>query len=312
FVKHLDELIDAGEDPAVAEADIETPAVCVLTLHKAKGLEFPVVYLVNLVQEKFPLRRRRDPLELPVALMKDAVPTGDFHLQEERRLFYVGMTRARQELYLTSASDYGGSRQRKTSLFVLEGLDLPRDASRPFRVRPVEAIEHHAPAGEDVSHDRPGSHEPAEGFLTREHEEARKAAGREALRRFWNHEEAEGTKPTWVEKEFGFALGPDRVRGRYDRVDEDLLGAVIVDYKTTEINRQKDADRRVAESLQLKMYALAWQEMTGALPQRLELRFIDSNVVGRHTPTARDLDKAIDAVKAAAAGIRARRFDATP
>src|SRR5438093_297584 len=334
FVKHLDELIDAGEDPAVAEADIETPAVRVLTIHKAKGLEFPVVFLVNLVQEKFPLRRRRDPLELPVALMKDAVPTGDYHLQEERRLFYVGMTRACRELFLTNASDYGGSRQRKTSLFVLESLDLPRDASRPFRVRPVEEIEHHAPpaaiedaslqplapdvelnlshkqiddyqtcplkyfnvhvrripirrhhavaygavmhkvveyylrrrvvgnytplddllavydrawAGEDIIHDRAGSHEPAEGFLTREHEEARKAAGREALRRFWNHEEAEGTKPTWVEKEFGFALGPDRVRGRYDRVDEDLLGAVIVDYKTTEINRQKDADRRVPQ-----------------------------------------------------------------
>src|SRR5437867_1362738 len=301
FVKHLDELIEAGEDPAVAEAEIETPAVRVLTIHKAKGLEFPVVFLVHLVQEKFPLRRRRDPLELPVALMKDAVPTGDFHLQEERRLFYVGMTRARRVLYLTSAGDYGGSRQRKTSLFVLEALDLPREASRPFRVRPVE----------DIVHDRPGT-EPAEGFLTREHEEARKAAGREALRRFWNHEEAEGTKPTWVEKEFGFALGPDRVRGRYDRVDEDLLGAVIVDYKTTEINRQKDADRRVAESLQLKMYALAWQEMTGTLPQRVELRFTDSNVVGRHTPTGRDIEKAIDAVKAAAAGIRARRFDATP
>jgi hypothetical protein len=85
-------------------------------------------------------------------------------------------------------------------------------------------------------------------------------------------------------------------------VDEDLLGAVIVDYKTTEINRQKDADRRVAESLQLKMYALAWQEMTGTLPQRVELRFVDSSIVGRHTPTAHDLDKAIDAVKAAAVG----------
>jgi len=97
FVKHLDELIEAGEDPAIAEADVETPAVRVLTIHKAKGLEFPVVFLVNLVQEKFPLRRRRDPLELPVGLMKDVVPTGDYHLQEERRLFYVGMTRARRE-----------------------------------------------------------------------------------------------------------------------------------------------------------------------------------------------------------------------
>jgi hypothetical protein len=60
------------------------------------------------------------------------------------------------------------------------------------------------------------------------------------------------------------------------------------------------------------MYALAWREMTGSLPQRVELRFIDSSVVGRHVPTADDMEKAIAAVEAAAAGIRARRFDATP
>jgi len=400
FVKHLDALIDAGEDPAVAEADVETPAVRVLTVHKAKGLEFPVVFLVNLVQEKFPSRRRRDALDLPIDMMKAVLPTGDYHQQEERRLFYVGMTRARRELYLTSASDYGGTRERKVSQFVLEALDLPRDATRPFKARPAEEIEHFAPApeaveallvplapdaeitlshkqiddyqtcplkyfnvhvkripirrhhavaygavvhkvveyyltrravgnytplddllaiyerawaGEDILHDRPGvSREPAEGFLTREHEEARKAAGRDALRRFWNQEEADGVKPTYVEKEFGFTLGPNRVRGRYDRVDEDLLGAVIIDYKTSEVTRQKDADRRVAGSLQLKMYALAWREMTGALPQRVELRFIDSAVVGRHSPTAEDAEAAITAVEAAAAGIRARRFDATP
>jgi len=400
FVKHLDALIDAGEDPAVAEADVETPAVRVLTVHKAKGLEFPVVFLVNLVQEKFPSRRRRDALDLPIDMMKAVLPTGDYHQQEERRLFYVGMTRARRELYLTSASDYGGTRERKVSQFVLEALDLPRDATRPFKARPVEEIEHFAPApeaveallvplapdaeitlshkqiddyqtcplkyfnvhvkripirrhhavaygavvhkvveyyltrravgnytplddllaiyerawaGEDILHDRPGvSREPAEGFLTREHEEARKAAGRDALKRFWNQEEADGIKPTYVEKEFGFTLGPNRVRGRYDRVDEDLLGTVIIDYKTSEVTRQKDADRRVAGSLQLKMYALAWREMTGALPQRVELRFIDSAVVGRHSPTAEDAEAAITAVEAAAAGIRARRFDATP
>jgi DNA helicase-2/ATP-dependent DNA helicase PcrA len=399
FVKHLDALIEAGEDPAVAEADVETPAVRVLTVHKAKGLEFPVVFLVDLAQDKFPSRRRREALELPLELMKDVALSGDHHQQEERRLFYVGMTRARRELYLTSAGDYGGNRQRKVSQFVLEALDLPREATRPFKARAVEELEHFAPsaaaedaalrpvapdvellishkqiddyqtcplkyfnvhvrripirrhhavaygavvhkvveyylrrravgnytplddllamyerawAGEDILHDRPGTSEPAEGFLTREHEEARKAAGREALRRFWNHEEADGLKPTWVEKEFGFALGLDRVRGRYDRVDEDLLGAVIIDYKTSDVTRQRDADRRVTGSLQLKMYALAWREMTGTLPQRVELRFIDSHVVGRHTPTADDADEAIAAVKTAAAGIRARLFEATP
>jgi DNA helicase-2/ATP-dependent DNA helicase PcrA len=150
------------------------------------------------------------------------------------------------------------------------------------------------------------------GFLTWEHKEARRAAGRRALSRFWNEEESHGVKPTHIEKEFAFSLGHDRVRGRFDRVDEDLLGAVIIDYKTSEVTKQKDADRRATESLQLKVYALAWREMTGALPQRVELRFIESAVTGRHTPSENDVTEAIENVKAAAAGIRARRFDATP
>src|SRR5947199_8721 len=92
FVNHLDALIDAGEDPAVAEAEVETPAVRILTVHKEKGLEFPVVVLVALVQAKFPLRGRRDALELPAELIKETLPSGDVHKQEERRLVYVGMT----------------------------------------------------------------------------------------------------------------------------------------------------------------------------------------------------------------------------
>jgi RecB family exonuclease len=151
-----------------------------------------------------------------------------------------------------------------------------------------------------------------QGFLTWEHQEARKAAGRETLTRFWNHEESAGEKPAYIEKDFAFSVGATRVRGRFDRVDEDLLGAVIVDYKTSEVTRQKDADRRVAESLQLKTYALAWRESAGRLPQRVELRFIESNVVGRHTPTEEDVQEALAAVEKTAAGIRARRFEATP
>jgi hypothetical protein len=60
------------------------------------------------------------------------------------------------------------------------------------------------------------------------------------------------------------------------------------------------------------MYAYAWRENTGRLPERVELRFIESNVVGRHVPTDADLSEAQSAVEAAAAGIRARRFEATP
>ena len=73
-----------------------------------------------------------------------------------------------------------------------------------------------------------------EGFLTREHEEQRKRAGVAALTRFYHEEEASGQKPTDVEREFGFNLGLNRVRGRFDRVDETPEGLVIVDYKSSD------------------------------------------------------------------------------
>jgi DNA helicase-2/ATP-dependent DNA helicase PcrA len=151
-----------------------------------------------------------------------------------------------------------------------------------------------------------------EGFLTWAHEAARKAAGRRALTRFWHEEEASGTKPSHVEQEFGFNLGADRVRGRWDRVDEADGAAVIVDYKSSDVREAEQADRRAAESLQLKLYALGWREMHGRLPARVELRFLESGVVGRHVPTDDDTAEAAEAVRAAGAGIRARRFAATP
>ncbi|MGH7385276.1 MAG: ATP-dependent DNA helicase, partial [Candidatus Rokuibacteriota bacterium] len=145
FVNHLDALIEAGDDPAVAEADTETPAVHVLTVHKAKGLEWPIVFMVGCAQNKFPSTRRSDAIEIPPGLIKDLLPTGDFHEQEERRLFYVGMTRAKERLYLTSAEDMGGKRKWKVSQFVLEALDLPKDASRPFRAQAIEELRRLAP-----------------------------------------------------------------------------------------------------------------------------------------------------------------------
>ena len=112
--------------------------------------------------------------------------------------------------------------------------------------------------------------------------------------------------------ELGESLEIRIVAANRDRIDEDLFGATIIDYKTGEVTKQATADRRTAGTLQLKIYALAWREMTGALPQRVELRFIESNLVGRHTPDQDDVEEATEAVSTAAAGIRARRFEATP
>jgi len=90
FVQHLDLLLESGDDPAAVEADEDADAVQVLTVHKAKGLEFPVVFMASLVSDRFPSRGRREPLGLPDALLHDLFPQGDFHLQEERREVAAG------------------------------------------------------------------------------------------------------------------------------------------------------------------------------------------------------------------------------
>ncbi len=143
FDQHLRALMDAGDDPPVAEADRDIDAVHVLTVHRAKGLEFVVVCLVGLVQGRFPARARRDLLELPPELVRAGAPAPEAHLAEERRLFYVAMTRAKEWLVLSSADDYGGKRARKPSQFIFEALDRsPQVTTRA--TAPETALARHA------------------------------------------------------------------------------------------------------------------------------------------------------------------------
>ncbi len=153
FAEHLELLQQVGDDPASAEAELEEDAVNVLTVHKAKGLEFPVVFMVGLIADRYPGIVRRDKFPIPDEILKDppggapgdAGSPGNVFVQEERRLFYVGMTRAKQTLYLTWARDYGLKRLKKVSPFVLEALDLVRIPDEIRQASPLEAIERFAP-----------------------------------------------------------------------------------------------------------------------------------------------------------------------
>jgi DNA helicase-2/ATP-dependent DNA helicase PcrA len=120
FMDHFNFILESGDEGSLFQP-VETPdSVNILTVHKAKGLEFKFVFLVDLVEDRFPARRRSDKIEIPVALIKEKLPEGDIHIQEERRLFYVAMTRAKNSLFLYGAADYGGVRMKKMSRFLAE------------------------------------------------------------------------------------------------------------------------------------------------------------------------------------------------
>ncbi len=121
FMRELELELESGEEGKLEFDPEQGPDMLkVMTIHGAKGLEFKYVFLVNMVDKRFPTIERKDPIELPDELIKDIKPKGDVHLQEERRLCYVAMTRAKKGLYFTSADDYGGQRKKKLSRFMVE------------------------------------------------------------------------------------------------------------------------------------------------------------------------------------------------
>ncbi|WP_144521677.1 DNA helicase PcrA [Bacillus pumilus] len=103
-------------------------AVILMTLHAAKGLEFPVVFLMGMEEGVFPHSR---------SLMEDA------EMEEERRLAYVGITRAEEELYLSSAKMrtlFGRTNMNLESRFIreipadlLDNLNEKKETKTPFR-----------------------------------------------------------------------------------------------------------------------------------------------------------------------------------
>ncbi len=122
FLEQVSLVADTDELPE----DADETTVVLMTLHAAKGLEFPSVFLVGMEDGVFPhLRSLGEPAEL----------------EEERRLAYVGITRARERLYLTNAWQrmlYGATQYNPPSRFLDEipdNLMRHADGSRDTRVR---------------------------------------------------------------------------------------------------------------------------------------------------------------------------------
>jgi DNA helicase II / ATP-dependent DNA helicase PcrA len=107
FLEYLDYFEQAGGTVSL-EDDAPPDAVQFMTVHGAKGLEFPHVFLMRVNNKAFPASERSRVFEFPEELMKEGQPAEQFHIQEERRLFYVALTRAKQRLTITTLTDKKG------------------------------------------------------------------------------------------------------------------------------------------------------------------------------------------------------------
>jgi DNA helicase-2/ATP-dependent DNA helicase PcrA len=387
FLRHLEAIQEYGEDPAVAEIDAASDVVQVLTIHKAKGLEFPVVFLVQAASDRFPTRYRSRALELPGDLAAaPGLSPSESHREEERRLCYVALTRAREELIATYARDYGTNTERTRSQFLSEAFDLGKPVAGRKRRQALEALEEHrtgehaaAPPGPpaareplQLSYRRLEDYETcplkyrflhslavepiltadyrvnfgnaihravafalsrraagqaasleevldvfrsswrSEGFLSEAHERRRFEQGVEALRGFLEREVERGRPPSDVERHFRIKLGDVVVTGSMDRVDEAPGEVVLVDYKTSELDDTDRASLNAKESLQLSVYALAYREMTGRMPDRVELRYVLTGEMGSAACSEERLERTREKIAVIAASIRAEQFRALP
>lgn len=132
FMEYFHYFLEAGGKIEAPEPAQASGAVQMMTVHAAKGLEFPVVFILSVSPRRFPHPEQKAVIEFPGELRKGPHPPADIHQQEERRLFYVAMTRAEERLYVSSVVKPG----RKPSVFVDDLLSDPA-----VRARDMERVE---------------------------------------------------------------------------------------------------------------------------------------------------------------------------
>lgn len=134
LLNFLQNIAETGYDAATDQLLRRPDAVTVATVHKMKGLEFPVVFIVDVEAHRFPKNNSSYAGWLPSMLLQTPVGRGAYHTTrpEEARLFYTAMTRAERYLYISGCENLpGGRRTRQRSPFVLR-LSNPEISTSPI------------------------------------------------------------------------------------------------------------------------------------------------------------------------------------
>lgn len=384
FVANLRLLAEAGENPALSQIDTDLDAITLTTIHSAKGLEWSYVFLPSLSSDRFPSRHRQDAVPVPDKLTNTKKPDSVLHLQEERRLFYVALTRAKQRAYLSVAKKYGqGSREKKVSQFVCEALGNIKTRitnhelgimeklslfetvekrvvvrTRFFKTDSIKLNAHQiddyltCPKKFDYIHILEIPITPTwtvaygnaihqaiglyftsklrdaavsideliktyraawrtENFVTREHEFEKKKVGEQTLVAFYEREQKAERTVKAVEKRFEFPSDGVKISGRFDTIFTEEGEKLILDFKTSDVTKDKKGLERVRQSTQMQIYALADETINGHRPI-VALYFVESGIIARHKFSDKEIEKTKANIEHVADGIRKQDFTATP
>ncbi|HEU5377340.1 MAG TPA: UvrD-helicase domain-containing protein [Ktedonobacteraceae bacterium] len=134
----------------------------VMTVHASKGLEFPVVYLPGLTQRRFPLPKQPDSMPPPVGMLPPESEGERAHESGESCLFYVGATRARDQLILSYSERYGKQNARRSGYVDALVVGLPDERVRRVIWHGEDGQE--VPRSEPVE-DQPVFAQPSQAFI---------------------------------------------------------------------------------------------------------------------------------------------------
>ncbi len=156
FIEYLGYFDELDGDVQIEE-ELSEDAVQLMTVHAAKGLEFPHVFILRLSKSDFPSGARRPEFEFPPELMKEEQPKADFHIQEERRLFYVALTRAQKRLTLSTIVN----RRKKPSPF-LDDFLMKAEIQKKDVAQSAPKVD--VPASEEIAGPAPAAPDPTQLF----------------------------------------------------------------------------------------------------------------------------------------------------
>lgn len=386
FWRYLSDIQNSESDILIQPSVLDSNSISIMTIHKAKGLEYEVVFMIDLTEQTFPSRNMSDKILMPQALLSEDDSNIPWHIHEERRLFYVGITRAKSQLYLTSSFDHGGKRLKKPSRFITEATTHKIVQPEGYVGAQVEVIKSFAESSNNIipspiakyldyngwlhlstnqiadylrspkefwyfdvlSLPKGPFHalvygsaihaaielyykaklnkQPiklkdllvnfeskwrSEGFVSLQHEKDRYERGKKVLRQFYTREEKLSDLPIMVEKSFSLRIDKLKLQisGRYDAVYDRAGDIEILDFKTGDVDTVDVAKKRLNDSLQMKIYALAWEKSHQSPVKYTSLYFVEHNI--KAISSKIDHNKTLELLKTVATGIREQKFAST-